>query len=243
MTAFGHPGVHDATKALLAINNALSGIVQAVAANPEAAKIGLLAFASLAASLVVIGTAAVGLAVLGTGGVVAVVLGAIALFLTGLAAMNWGAIKNAATGIKEFFVGADEYVDEKGGFHARKKGIAEVIKGIIAEFLAKIASIPGMLAAGIQAMAAAIANKISAALAWVGSMLNFGGAGGGIQKQNFTPPPGGGKIIQTQTTLNVDGRRMAEALSYHQARSSYHVRAAANYDGLRSPTPVDYSFA
>lgn len=248
MTALGSPSVQMATDTIKGFTSVLADVAQVFAANPTLSKAVLVGLGVLAASLVAIGTAMLALAVFGGAGLIVAGLAAVTAFLATLAALNWGKIKSfasgVATGFQEFFVGRDEYVDEKGGFHARKKGIFQTIQGIVAEFINRIATIPGMLAAGIQSMANAIASKINAALGWVGSLLNFGGGGGNpIQKQSFTPPAGGGGIQQIRASINVDGRQLASAVSYHQARSGSHVRSSAGFDGVRSHTPVDYSFA
>ena len=203
------------------------------------------------------------------------------------AKMGW--FKNAS----EWLLGRDEYIDEKGGHHGRKKGAAQsfmewrdnnitqpvvgAIRGmfkIIGDTVFQTAvGLVGKVVGGIKmawqavnwvseigdaamSMARDIADRISAAIKSIPSMIKgffFGtgggnpspsGAptGGGLQKQNWAPS-GGGQGIKVQTALHVDGRKMAENVTYHQVRSVQHVASAATFDGRAAPMPGDYAFA
>jgi len=112
-----------------------------------------------------------------------------------------------------------------------------------------ITSIPGMVMGAITGMASGIGSAIARAL---GSLVPGGPAnklqpGGDMplsdgpvvpQRFDFVPPPKN-PVIQTRTQLNIDGRRIADAVSHYMARASEAVQSAAQFDGRMAPEPVD----
>ena len=241
MQALGGPGVDTATKALHAMNGALSSMGNFAQANPEGVKIAMVALGSLAAALVVIGTAAVGLAVLGGGGVIAVAVGAIAAFVAAMAALNWDKIKGFTADIGTKF--AD--------FHIQA-GLAIIEVGN--KISAAITAIPGQVAGAITAAFGSIASMITGAVSGIGASIGaavgrlnpFGGgksvpgAAPSVQPQSFVPPAGGGKTIQAHTTINLDGRKVAQSVAHHIAQGSQQVYSAAGFDGRMAATTPDY---
>lgn len=280
ITALGSPGVGVATQALKAFNGALNGLAEAAAANPGAAKFTLTVMAGLATGLITLGAAMLTMAILGAAGP-GVLLASLAVGIGAIVALNWPKVKEFGKSVKEWFLGRDEYVDEKGGFHARQKNAFDRLgdagtqagewlnkkTGELASAAMKVASdigtrlgqaiqsIPAMVAGAIVSMASAIGSKIASAISSIVGMIpGFGGGGtpsvpmnrggrGQAIPQSYVPPAGGGgKAIQVRADLNIDGRRVAEATSYHIARGSRHVQSGAGYDPIRSPTPVDFQY-
>lgn len=205
------------------------------------------------------------------GGIIAGLVGVTSALaaLGAVAWANWPKIKSWWAGLKDWALGHDEHMDANGGMHARKKNvlarafdefgrlnaIAVQKVGEVATWLGnQIATIPGRVMAIAGDVGAKIGAWLGAQIAgitsWIGGKLGIGGGGGGaagatggVQKQSFTPPASGGRMIQASTTINVDGRRIAQAVTYHQVQSATHVGYDAGFDGLRHPTPIDYSQA
>lgn len=292
LTALGGPGVPMATRALQGLANALNAIAEWAVQNPEMASGIVTVTAGLATGLVTIGGALLTMAILGAAGP-GILLTGLATGIAAMAALNWDGIKRMGSSLYEWAFGRDEYMDAKGGHHARQKGVfhqladwfseggrtseewgrkaREWVNGKIGEIGAAasklaaeiantmidaIKSIPGMVVGAINEMASAIGQKISSAissiLGWIGISVGGGsgatdgakaGAGGAVIPQSYVPPAsGGGKAIKVHTQLNIDGRRFAQAASYHIARGSRHVHAAGGYDPIRAPTPVDFQY-
>jgi hypothetical protein len=62
------------------------------------------------------------------------------------------------------------------------------------------------------------------------------------QSWNVIPPPSGEQTIQVATTINVDGRKLAEVVTKHQARDGAGPAEGAPYhDSTHSVAPVDFS--
>lgn len=259
--ALGGPGVDTMTRVFNHLAGGINALSSAAMENPGAIKVALGALIGLGAALTVFGTIALGGAILGFVGAIPVLIGGIIGALAGLATYNWGAIQGAWTsfkgmwqGLLDFVHGSPEKMNEKGGMEARKKGVVEAIAGMVREFAAGIASIPAMIGGAIQAMAAKIGSAISSALSSLSfSVPSFFGGGGvkggsiddtggaGIQKQSYVPKSSRGQVIQANTTINMDGHRVATAVTRHIVQGSHHVHAGSGYDGLRAPTPVDYT--
>jgi hypothetical protein len=108
----------------------------------------------------------------------------------------------------------------------------------------------------------AIHDAIASAASAIGGFF-FGGstgrapAGGGVgargtgrapmggpsllHNQSYVPE-GGGRPVIVHTALHMDGRIVADQVTYHQARASRFVGSAATFDGMMHPTPVDQSY-
>ncbi len=227
MTTLGAPSVGIATRALQGVNNALSGMMMAANAHPTAAKVLVATLAGLAAGFVVVGTALVAFAALGGGGLFLVVMTGIATGLGVLAALKWGKIKQAMLYWK-----------------AISMAVPAMISNLTNKLIQGILSIPGRLTQAIGAMASQLGSAIGAAIRnaityWLGL---GSGPQGPVHKQNFVPPSNNGSGTRVmRTSLIIDGRALGEAVAYYIAKGSQHVGASADFDGMASPMPADYS--
>ncbi|MFO0906772.1 MAG: hypothetical protein U0835_00130 [Isosphaeraceae bacterium] len=88
-----------------------------------------------------------------------------------------------------------------------------------------------------------IAGAIDSKAPWAGdSLLSakefFSGGSGGFANANrgFSPPPSG-KAVQVQTQVNLDGRKIADVVSRHQANTaSGPATAGSGFDGRVTPS-------
>ena len=141
-------------------------------------------------------------------------------------------IKNS---LKEMFSGMSDDV---------RSTVIRMREGIVLSFKSGILSIPGRLLGAITTMASNIGKMLYDAIASIGrsigGALGFGGGSGGVEKQSFTPPAGGGgKTIQVHNTINMDGHRVATQVAYHIEKGTQHVHGGAAFDGTRGLTPID----
>jgi hypothetical protein len=60
-----------------------------------------------------------------------------------------------------------------------------------------------------------------------------------FQKQSFAPTGALGQPVQVHTAINLDGHKLADAVSHHIAVGASIVHSAAMFDGRMSPMSVD----
>jgi len=58
-------------------------------------------------------------------------------------------------------------------------------------------------------------------------------------QQSWAPPPGSRQVIQVNSSFDVDGRRLANAVSHHVALGAEIINSAAMFDGRMTPMSVD----
>lgn len=189
--------------------------VTAVAqAHPEAVRLVANALAALAASLVIGGLIALGIAVGGLVGVGGIIV-ALAVGLATFAALNWGAIEK-----------------ELNRIGSLKSPGAQLMA--IAEDLAK----------GMAAIEHAVLSWITLGLSdrienWVKGHPPVGNATG---FPGVTTPAAGSKTIQVHSTVNLDGRKVGEAVTKHQVSEGAGPAEGAPYhDATFSTAPLDFA--
>jgi hypothetical protein len=68
------------------------------------------------------------------------------------------------------------------------------------------------------------------------------GGRGAYSPTNWAPPANGNQPVQIHTALNVDGRRLANAVSTHVARNSAWSSSSSSFDGRAMAAPTDVNF-
>jgi len=251
MTALGAPAVANATAGLHLINDVMGSLVQGFAAHPEIGRAVLGIMTGLGALAGVGGLMALASVVV-PGGPLIVGIGLLAAGLVTLAAVKF-----------DWFFGKGEYMDEKGGMHSRERSLIDQLvnfKVTPEQFNAfaqsVIDAICGALKAGVGAVAAAAKGLVDAMIGVFNSGSNSGvgargpspggarippGGPGLLHKESYVPE-GGSQPVIIHTALHMDGRVIADQVTYHQARSARFVGSAATFDGMMHPGPGDQSY-
>ncbi|HML27625.1 MAG TPA: hypothetical protein PKE16_02070 [Hyphomicrobium sp.] len=254
-TALGAPEVNNATRNLHLLTDAITALTQAMVKHPILASAGMEALLGGGLVLIAGGLAVLTIAVVGPAVAVAAALSTLAVGIGSLFANDWHGI---ATKSKQMFqdahdwlFGSDEYMDENGGHHARVKSVFQRLGQAISEGVQRWY---GDAVAGINAVIAKIGAAIQSAFASLSGITAGGGhvdpgpgqgprfRGFGVQKQSYTPPSSGGQPAVIHINNVIDGRKVGESVVHHMIRASSHVQSAANFDGVASPTPVDFSY-
>jgi hypothetical protein len=214
LTSFGSPLVPIGLQAMNSLADVMKSLTTFAVAHPEAIKLVGEAILGLGAALIVLGGAAVigAAAALIPGGMVAVAVVAIGTVLTSIAAFNWQGVKGALTGIYD----------------------------AVADFINKIASLPGMItnALGIGGNGPARPKDGGSAPDW-----SAPGAGGrGVHPSSWVPPSNDNQPTVIHTALNIDGRRVATAVSQHMAANSSWSNSSSSFDGRAMASPTDVSY-
>jgi len=261
--ALGVPGVSVATDVLNELADGINGLAVAANVNPGTVKTVMGALLGAAGALVVFGTVAVAGAVLGFIGAIPVLIGAIAGAIASIAIYNWGGAAEKARQLRKWIsdMGSNAVKWASSAWKSTDfSALKSMVSGLAEKINAALGGVPGMVASAITQMASAIGAKIASALSSIANMIGGffrrGGGGGGaappslgdgetggasgIEKQSYVPKSSGGQVIQANTTINMDGHRVASAVTRHIVQASHHVHAGSGYDGLRAPTPVDY---
>lgn len=246
LTALTHPNLEKATAALKSMTDIVTSIGQMFAKSPEMAQTVGTAIVSVVVGAITVGLAILAGAVFGLAGAIAVAIVSVITFIGLTIMQNWETVKAMLATAFNFDTLKALFVERFGD------GWVGVAVAISAAMNAALLGIPGMVASGIAAMASGIASAISAALAAIGSKITgfFTGKGGNpgpagtpeggmLQPQSFTPPARGMAPIQIRSEINMDGYRVAQAVTRHIVDDGSHVSGPATYDGVAAPTPVD----
>lgn len=246
LTALTHPNLEKATNALKSITSIITSIGQAFAADPGTAQTIGNALVSLVVGTVVAGLGILAAAVFGWVGLLAVGVISALTFVALTIAQNWEMLKAKFNdGTLWSFLG------QKLAQGIQYIPLVYVTTQLAQRIGAALMQVPGMLAGAISAMASGIASAIGAAISGLANKLfggmfkSPGGANPGMnatpeyQPQSFTPPARGTAPIQIRSEINMDGYRVAQAVTQHIVNDGSHVSGPATYDGVLAPTPVD----
>jgi hypothetical protein len=121
---------------------------------------------------------------------------------------------------------------------------------IVAKIQSVFASIKDALIAGVESLLGAVAGgagnggpgTAARGKSPGGARIPPGGFGLIPQKESYVPEGGMSRPVVIHTALHMDGRVIAEQVTYHQARSARFVGSAATFDGMMHPGPVDQSY-
>ena len=203
------------------MTDAITAMSSIANAHPEAIKIVGQALLALGAGLVAIGTVAVvGAAImLAPGGVITLAIAGIGAGLAALAAMNW-------------------------------QGVIAVFNGIynaIVNFISQLGQIPGMIKNAILGGPGVGApGSVNAPGTPQFSFPHPGEHPGkdqlGYNPTNWVPPANGNQPTTLHTAINIDGRRIASAISTHMARNGSWSGSSSTFDGQAMAAPTDVSF-
>jgi hypothetical protein len=232
LTSLGSPLVQVSVDAMNSIASVMKSMTSFSNGHPEAIKLIGEGIIGLGGALAGLGVAAVVAACvsLGTGGAIAVGIGALGTLIAEIAAFHWQAVVDEFGSIKGAIANLTAI-----NWHA----IVDMFDGIckaITDFIAKIAALPGQISGAISGAAKG---------AWEGI---WGGGGatphdtGLLHKSSWTPPAGQGQPTVIHTALNVDGRRLATAVSRNMARNATWSGSSSGFDGQSMPAATDVSY-
>lgn len=248
-------------EAMKALTGVFTAIGQFAGAHPEVVKEVAKGLAAFAAALVVVGGVAIGTLLaplVGPGGLIAGVVVALGT----LVALNWDTIKNGITGVyealKEGSAGLGERLKETGSsiwepLKATLSKILETAADFTRELLATVGSGIKTLADGFRELIASIAAAIKSAIGSIGSWFGFGGAakpqqqnfrgapadGGMLRQANWAPPGRTAQPVHVASTINLDGRTLAQAIADRLVEMAEHPTSAPYFDPRRSYAPPD----
>lgn len=234
MQALAGPQIKEATKFLNSVAEGIGKLAAAVRGMPEATGIAIKGLAAFGVALAALGTGSLLVALVGLPGLlVAALVGAMVAALS-ISKEQWAPIRIF---FQQVAIDIALAVGEMG--RAIGKALGDAIR-----------SIPAMVMGAISSMAASIGSAISGAFR---SLFGGGGAAapgssgvpntdasGAVIPQSYVPPASGGGGGNMRVDLNVDGRRLAQAVVRNIALHSQHTGGSAGFDSVRSPTPVDY---
>ncbi|MBS0240370.1 MAG: hypothetical protein JSR89_18310 [Proteobacteria bacterium] len=238
LTAVGSPAMGLATQGLHMMVQALSGLTQLVAHHP-ALGTGLVAGLSVGGAAAAIGIAMRLAAVFIPGGALIVGLTTLGSTVASLAAAHWDEIKK---------FGPKAMGAVTGAFSDLGTWISQAITNIPSKANDAIWKMGNALG---QAIHDAIANAASGIFGGsvtsgpTGARGTAGVAPGGpglMHRQSWVPPSGGGGMQPIHTAVIMDGRKIAEQVTYHQVRGARFVGGAATFDAVAHPSPVDQSY-
>jgi hypothetical protein len=213
MTALGSPLVPLSITAMNGVTDVVKSLTSVAAAHPEAVKL--------------VGEAIIGLGV-GLAG-----LGAAAVLTAAAGLVPGGAVVIAIAAIGGVIASIVKF---------NWQGVKTALTGIydaIADFINKIASIPAMIthALGIGGAGPAHPYDSAPAPTWQAPS-----GGRGVHPSSWVPPSGGAQPTLIHTALNIDGRRLATAVSQHMASNSSWSNSSSSFDGRSMPAPTDASY-
>jgi len=190
-----------AVKGLTVLIPLITKMTDWIGKNPG--KVALFAKIAVAvgAGLVALGAAAVGAAVFAGGwvGVAVAGIGAITGAVTAWAVFNWNGLVSAATGIWNFV-----------------KRLADI--GV---FIARFGWVGALMPTGMRPATQADVNGPGGSHLKVGQPIFDANprALTATARASAVPPPAANQNIQVHTTLNMDGKKVAQVVSNHQARA------------------------
>lgn len=216
LTALGSPLVAPAVAAMNSVADVMKAVTSFTNANPTAVKLIAESLVAIGAALVAVGTVAIVGAAVAVIGPVTAAVAAIGAAIAALAAMNWHAIVDMFNGI----------------YNAIKS------------FIDKLASIPSMIGGALGLGSNPNVTPAPRAPGADGQQWQAPGAGGrgSFQKSSWVPPANNNQPVTIHTALNVDGRRLAQAVSTHLARNGSWSGSSSTFDGQAMPAPVDVSY-
>ncbi|NTF67976.1 hypothetical protein [Rhizobium rhizogenes] len=215
MTAFGSPLVPLSIQAMNSVADVMKSLTTFAVGHPEAIKIIGEALIGLGIGLAALGVAAVvaAAAALIPGGIVAVAIVGIGSIIATIAAFNWRAIVDVFNGIYNAI--AD--------FINKVKGLATDILGLGSHLnVTPGARVPGS----------------GEATPWQAP----GPGGRGVHPASWAPPANSNQPTTLHTAINIDGRRLATAVSQHMAANSSWSGSSSSFDGRAMASPTDVSY-
>ncbi|MBO9136906.1 hypothetical protein J5289_21655 [Rhizobium sp. B230/85] len=225
LTALGSPLVPLSISAMNSIADVVKSVTGVAAAHPEAVKIVGEAIVGLGLALAGLGAVAVltAAAALLPGGAVVVAIVALGGIIASIVKFNWQGIKATLTGIYDAIA---DFINKMTGLVTNMFGTGAIPR-------------PKDGAAAPTWQPPSIAPRgQNEAPVW-----SAPAAGGrGIHPTNWVPPANNNTPQVIHTALNVDGRRLATAVSQHMASNSQWSNSSSSFDGRAMPSPTDVSF-
>lgn len=217
MEALGGPMAQAAIPVMKELTSMFQSAGAIANAHPEMIKLVGEALIGLGAGLAAIGTVAVvGAAImLAPGGLVTVAVAGIGAAVAAIVAINWNKIPDLLNG----------FVDAIGSFINKMGGLLQQLLGLI----------------GLGGGTGAIPRPKDGAAPqeW---QAPTGGGRGPFHQSNWVPPANNNQPMMVHTALNVDGRRLATAVSTHMARNGSWSGSSSTFDGQAMPAPTDVSY-
>jgi hypothetical protein len=231
LEALGSPMVAPAMSAMRSITDLMTSITQFSGAHPDAIRRTGEGLAIVAAGLIALGGTAVVTAVAMAApfaAAIGLIAGAVTV-VAGLAVVNWDAIKAGASSVVSAF---------------------DAIGAAINSFVSSIAAIPGKIKSLLPSFGGAPAVDDLGGIGTGGKLGTEGahgaigpdgipGAAGQKQSWNVIPPPRNQTPIVLSSTLNLDGRTLADQMSEHLASLFEHPISAPASNGLAYYTSPD----
>lgn len=214
MTALGAPLVQTAINAMNGIADVMKSITGFAVAHPEAIKLIGEAIAGVSLALIALGGAAIVGAAVAIVGPVAAAVTALGVIIATIAAFNWQAIVAVFDGIYNAIV----------------------------QFIEKM-----------KALVASIAGAILGAASGIGNFQPFKPR---INRDpnhpslfpadpaSYVPPapPSANQNSVIHTSIQLDGRTLAKAVSQHMANNGAWSNSSSSFDGRAMPAPTDVSY-
>lgn len=259
MEVLATPNMAESTTALRGLASALSGLAGVAKSHPQIVQVGFWAATAGGITLVLAGVAALATMFLGPFALAAAAIAAATVGLAAFAALNWERFKAGAAALAEGPRGG--WVD----YIFRGDMLADIGLGIKKVFF----GVPKLLEEAVTAMVKDIVAVMQAGFAkvapWLANVLGLDGKktggpqtpgtykapeaapglslDGQIQLQRYVPGADRGQMIQTRTTLNIDGRALAEAVAHHMAQMALHASGGSGFDQRMHPLLPDMGIA
>ncbi|MBM7045447.1 hypothetical protein [Rhizobium lusitanum] len=218
LTALGSPLVPISIQAMNSMADVMKSLTTFANGHPEAIKIVGEALIGLGVGLAALGVAAVvaAAAALIPGGIVAVAVVGIGSIIATIVAFNWHGVVDVFTGIYNAIV----------------------------NFITQLGQIPGMIKNAILGGPAVGAPGSSNAPGTPQFSFPNPGVHPGKDQlgYNWAPPANSNQPMTVHTALNIDGRRLATAVSTHMARNGSWSGSSSTFDGQAMPAPTDVSY-
>ncbi|MFG1388804.1 phage tail tape measure protein [Xanthobacter versatilis] len=233
LTALGSPLVEPAMKALKGLTEAVSGMAQFAAANPETIKNIGLAIAAISAALIGAGIFAVGAAAFSAlaAAPVAAAIGAVVAVVGGLAALNWKGITSALTGAASAI---------ESGIRAAVAAITALGQKILAAIQSFVNGIlswsPGP---GVTTAPAGPGRGNPAANQHTPPEAPVPKGGVGRHSYNAVPPHGSGQQVAVAGDVYLDGQKVGRHVARSIVAQSSWASSSSDFDGRMMPSPVD----
>jgi hypothetical protein len=211
LTALGSPLVPLSVQAMNSIADVMKALTGFAVGHPEAIKLIGEALIGLGAGLAALGVAAV--------------VAAAAALIPG------GAVAVAVVGIGSI-------IATIAAFHWQ--GIVDVFNGVynaIVNFINNIRNLPAAILGGPGVGAPGSSNAPGT------PQFSFPNPGvhAGKDELGWAPPPGGAGGVTVHTALNIDGRRIAQAVSQHIAGDNTWGNSSTSFDGSAMPARTSMS--
>lgn len=216
LTSLGAPLVQTAINAMTSMADVMKAVTTFAAANPETIKLVGQALIGLSAGLIAIGTmAVVGAAImLVPGGIIGAAIAGLVAAVAAVVAINWQAVTAVFDGIYNAIV----------------------------QFIEKM-----------KELVASIAGAISGAASGIGNFQPFKPR---INRDpnhpslfpadpaSYVPPapPSANQNSVIHTSIQLDGRTLAKAVSQHMANNGAWSNSSSSFDGRAMPAPTDVSY-